>query len=165
MGAVGVIGSGAWGTTLALLLARKGISTTLWDHHAGRAATMHMQRENSTFLPAFSFPDALEVTSSIAEAVQGKETLLLVPPSQRLRENLRILAPHLSPATLLVSASKGIEIASLKRMTEGRRRRRPATRCRCPYTQLVKHHSISYLYVRGRYWRRAWRRAQKYYRN
>ena len=118
MGAVGVIGSGAWGTTLALLLARKGITTTLWDHDAERATAMHKQRENTAFLPELYFPDILEVTSSITAAVQGKEMLLLVPPSQRLRENLRILAPHLTPGTLLVSASKGIEIASLKRMTE-----------------------------------------------
>ncbi len=118
MRAVGVIGSGAWGTTLALLLARKGIMTTLWDHHAERAAAMQKQRENTAFLPELSFPDTLEVTSSVQEAVQGKEMLLLVPPSQRLRENLRILAPHLMPNTILVSASKGIEIASLKRMTE-----------------------------------------------
>ena len=118
MGAVGVIGSGAWGTTLALLLARKGITTTLWDHHAERAAYMHQQRENTAFLPALYFPDTLQVTSSIPEAVRGKEMLLLVPPSQRLRENLHIIAPHLTPGTILVSASKGIEIASLKRMTQ-----------------------------------------------
>ncbi len=118
MGAVGVIGSGAWGTTLALLLARKGITTTLWDHHAERAAQMQSKRENAMFLPTFSFPDILQVTSSIAEAAQGKEMLLLVTPSQRLRENLRTLAPHLTPGTILVSGSKGIEIDSLKRMTE-----------------------------------------------
>ncbi len=118
MGAVGVIGSGAWGTTLALLLARKGITTTLWDHHVERAAAMHRQRENTAFLPELYFPDTLEVTSSLTEAVRGKEMLLLVPPSQRLRENLHLLAPHLAPGTILVSASKGIEIASLKRMTE-----------------------------------------------
>ncbi len=118
MGAVGVIGSGAWGTTLALLLAHKGITTTLWDHHVERATAMHRQRENTAFLPELYFPDTLEVTSSLTEAVRGKEMLLLVPPSQRLRENLRLLAPHLALGTILVSASKGIEIASLKRMTE-----------------------------------------------
>ena len=51
MGAVGVIGSGAWGTTLALLLARKGLTTTLWDHHAERAAAMHRQRRTQPFFP------------------------------------------------------------------------------------------------------------------
>jgi glycerol-3-phosphate dehydrogenase (NAD(P)+) len=115
---VGIIGSGAWGTTLALLLAHKGIAITLWEHHAERAAQMQQQRENSIFLPGFHFPDTLQVTSTIEDAVANKDLLLLVTPSQRMRENVQLLAPHLGAETLLVSASKGIEIASYKRMTE-----------------------------------------------
>ena len=114
----GVIGSGAWGTTLALLLARQGITTTLWEHSPARARQMQEQRENALFLPGFPFPETLQVTESIADAVQDKDLLLLVTPSQRLRENLRQLAPYLSKETILVSASKGIETNSLKRMTE-----------------------------------------------
>jgi glycerol-3-phosphate dehydrogenase (NAD(P)+) len=118
MVAVGVIGSGAWGTTLALLLAKKGIATTLWEYQAERAAEMQVQRENRQFLPGFLFPETMHVTSAIEEATYGKTLLILVTPSQRLRENLRLLTPFLDPSTLLVSASKGIEIATLKRMTE-----------------------------------------------
>jgi glycerol-3-phosphate dehydrogenase (NAD(P)+) len=118
MNAVGVIGSGAWGTTLALLLAEKGINTTLWEHRPERAGEMQRRRENMTFLPGFRFPSALNVTADIEQAVQAKDMLLLVTPSQRMRENLRLLAPHLGKETLLISASKGIEIGSLKRMTE-----------------------------------------------
>lgn len=118
MASVGVIGSGAWGTTLALLLAKKGIATTLWDHQPARAADMRRQRENDLFLPGFHFPNTLRVTSDIAEAVEQRDMLLLVTPSQRMRENLRALAPYLGKDTLLISASKGIEVGSLKRMTE-----------------------------------------------
>ncbi|HYT34871.1 MAG TPA: NAD(P)H-dependent glycerol-3-phosphate dehydrogenase [Ktedonobacteraceae bacterium] len=118
MVSVGVIGSGAWGTTLAFLLAKKGLATTLWDHRPERAMDMQRQRENVVFLPGIRFPALLQVTSNIAEAVEGKEMLLLVTPSQRTRENARLLAPHVGSDTLLVSASKGIEIGSLKRMTE-----------------------------------------------
>jgi glycerol-3-phosphate dehydrogenase (NAD(P)+) len=118
MVSVGVIGSGAWGTTLALLLSKKGIATTLWEHRSERAAQMQQRRENRDFLPGFQFPDTLRVTAEIAEAVQGKKMLVLVTPSQKMRENLRVLAPFLEKETLLVSASKGIEIGSLKRMTE-----------------------------------------------
>lgn len=118
MVSVGVIGSGAWGTTLARLLAGKGIETTLWEHQPARARAMQEQRENSMFLPGFRFPEALLVTADIAQATRAKDLLLLVTPSQRLRENLRLLAPALSPETLLVSASKGIEVGTLKRMTE-----------------------------------------------
>jgi glycerol-3-phosphate dehydrogenase (NAD(P)+) len=118
MVAVGVIGSGAWGTTLALLLTQKGIATTLWEHQSERAAEMQRARENTLFLPGFRFPDALYVTANIREAAQGKDMLLLVTPSQRMRENVRLIAPYVGAETLLVSASKGIEIDTLKRMTE-----------------------------------------------
>lgn len=118
MVSVGVIGSGAWGTTLACLLAGKGLDTTLWEHQPERAKAMQETRENSLFLPGFRFPENLRVTAEIARAVQGKTMLVLVTPSQRLRENVRLLAPALGPETLLVSASKGIEIDTLKRMTE-----------------------------------------------
>ncbi len=118
MVAVGVIGSGAWGTTLALLLTRKGITTTLWEHRPERAAEMQRARENTLFLPGFRFPDGLNVTANIEEAVQDKDMLLLVTPSQRMRENVRLIAPYVGRETLLVSASKGIEVDTLKRMTE-----------------------------------------------
>lgn len=118
MVAIGIIGSGAWGTTLALLLAKKGLHTTLWEHQAERAQVMQQQRENSFFLPGFQFPDKLHITSDIAETTQHKDLLVLVTPSQRLRDNLRLLAPYLDKNTLLVSASKGIEVGTLKRMTQ-----------------------------------------------
>jgi len=118
MASIGVIGSGAWGTTLALLLAKNGVETVIWDHQAERAATMQQQRENTLFLPGFRFPETLRVTASIDEAARDREMLLLVTPSQRMRENARLLAPYVGKDTILVSASKGIEVASLKRMTE-----------------------------------------------
>ena len=118
MTAVGVIGSGAWGTTLALTLAKKGIMTTLWEHRPERAAEMQRYRENRLFLPGFAFPDSLIVTADMAQAVRGANMLMLVTPSQRMRENARLLAPYLGQETLCVSCSKGIEIGSLKRMTE-----------------------------------------------
>jgi glycerol-3-phosphate dehydrogenase (NAD(P)+) len=79
---------------------------------------MQQRRENALFLPDFRFPAMLRITSDIAEAVRGKDLLLLVAPSQRMRENVRLLAPYVGGDTLLVSASKGIEVGSLRRMTE-----------------------------------------------
>ena len=118
MASVGVIGSGAWGTTLALLLASKGTETTLWEHRAERAVEMQQRRENTLFLPGFRFPDMLRVTSNVREAVEGRDMLLLVTPSQRMRENVHLLAPYVSSHTIFVNATKGIEISSLKRMTQ-----------------------------------------------
>jgi glycerol-3-phosphate dehydrogenase (NAD(P)+) len=118
MTSVGVIGSGAWGTTLALILARAGSAVSLWEYRSERAVEMQQRRENTFFLPGFRFPDTLQVTSQIEKAAQNKDILLLVTPSQRMRENLLLLAPNVGRETLLVSASKGIEINSFKRMTE-----------------------------------------------
>ena len=118
MVSVGVIGSGAWGTTLARMLANKGIQTTLWEHRPDRARSMQEERENSVFLPGFRFPETLRVTADIEQATQAQDLLLLVTPSQSLRDNLRLLLPMLGPETLLVSASKGIEVGTLKRMSE-----------------------------------------------
>jgi glycerol-3-phosphate dehydrogenase (NAD(P)+) len=70
------------------------------------------------FLPGIHFQGALHVTSDIKEAVEEKDMLLLVTPSQLMRENVRMFAPYVSRETLLVSCSKGIEVSSLKRMTE-----------------------------------------------
>ncbi len=118
MASVGVIGSGAWGTTLALLLAKSNTETILWEYKPERAVEMQQRRENTLFLPGFRFPDMLKVTSVIKEAVEGKDLLILVTPSQRMRENVRLLAPYVDSHTIFVNASKGIEISSLKRMTE-----------------------------------------------
>ncbi len=118
MASVGVIGSGAWGTTLALLLAKANTETILWEYKPERAVEMQQRRENTLFLPGFRFPDMLKVTSDIKEAVEGKDMLILVTPSQRMRENVRLLAPYVDKHTTFVNASKGIEISSLKRMTE-----------------------------------------------
>src|SRR5258708_19027308 len=100
MESIAVIGSGAWGTTLALLSANRGIATTLWEHNPERAAEMQARRENTMFLPGFRFPGRLRVTAEIREAVQGKDMLVLVTPSQRMRENVRLLAPYPGKETI-----------------------------------------------------------------
>jgi glycerol-3-phosphate dehydrogenase (NAD(P)+) len=91
---------------------------------------MRQQHENVLFLPGFSFPPTLQVTADIEEAVREKELLLLVTPSQRMRENVRLLACYVGKDTLLVNASKGIEISSLKRMTEVIEEELPGTHTR-----------------------------------
>jgi glycerol-3-phosphate dehydrogenase (NAD(P)+) len=115
---VGVIGTGAWGTTLAILLAQKGFETTLWEHQLERAEEMERDRENRAFLPDFHFPFSLRVTANLPEAVAGRELVLVVTPAQRLRENIRAIAPHLAPDAIILCGSKGLEIDTLKRMSE-----------------------------------------------
>ncbi len=115
---VGVIGTGAWGTTLAIVLANKGFETILWEHQEERATEMERDRANRIFLPDIPFPFSLRVTANIHEAVVGCELVLLVTPAQRLRENARAIALHLAPNAIILCGSKGLEIGSLKRVTE-----------------------------------------------
>ncbi len=121
---VAVIGSGAWGTTLARLIAAApqnvaaGVAVTLWEHRPERAAEMERERENRVFLPGFKLPDRLRVTADLREAVAGCAIVLMVTPSQRMREQARLVAPLLAEGAVVVSASKGLEVGSHLRMTQ-----------------------------------------------
>ncbi|HEX9058501.1 MAG TPA: NAD(P)H-dependent glycerol-3-phosphate dehydrogenase [Ktedonobacterales bacterium] len=124
MAGIAVIGTGAWGTTLAIIAARQveelGASgdVMLWDHRAERAAEMERARENALFLPGVGFPSRLRVTATLAQAVASRDVVLFVTPSQTVRENAHALAPHLMPGAAVVCASKGIELGTHQRLTQ-----------------------------------------------
>jgi glycerol-3-phosphate dehydrogenase (NAD(P)+) len=115
---IGVVGAGSWGTTLADLLADKGYPVQLWAYETELVERMRSNRENDVYLSGVKLSDRLSFTNSISDAVAGKGLVLFVPPSQVLRGVLQAALPYLSPSTLLVSASKGIENDSLKTMSE-----------------------------------------------
>lgn len=119
MSRIAVLGSGAWGTAIALSLASKGNHrVTLWSHRANTAEALNRSRENHHFLPGFCFPDSLAVSADDAQAVAEAEILVSVVPSQFLRATMARLAVHMHPGQTLVSATKGIEDHSFLRMTE-----------------------------------------------
>lgn len=132
MAGIAVIGTGAWGTTLARLAALEQIraahseatnpgrvaDVTLWEHVPERAREMQWQRMNREYLPGFALPANLLVTADLEEAVRDREIVLVVTPSQRLRANARALAPLLAPGAVVTSASKGLEIGTHLRMTQ-----------------------------------------------
>lgn len=115
---IGVIGAGAWGTTLADLLAKKGHAVTLWAYEADLVERMRQNRKNDLYLSGFTLDDRLEFTHDLAEVTAGKEMLVLVAPSQVMRHVVRQAEPHMAPGTILVSAAKGIENDSLLPMSE-----------------------------------------------
>ncbi|RNC67678.1 MAG: NAD(P)-dependent glycerol-3-phosphate dehydrogenase [Desulfuromonadales bacterium] len=110
---IGVIGAGSWGTTLANLLAKKGVDVTLWAYEPELVAEMTANRVNSLFLPGTTLSPGLRFTTSLEEAAAGKDLILLVSPSQVMRGVLQKLAPFLKPGVTLVNASKGIELDTL----------------------------------------------------
>ncbi len=113
-----VIGAGAWGTTLANLLAGKGFrEVNLWVYEADLAVRMARDRENDTYLPGFPLHPNLCPTSDLSEAAHDVSIFISVPPSHTVRSVWEQLAPMLSEGALLVSATKGIEAESLQTMS------------------------------------------------
>jgi len=115
---IGVIGAGSWGTTLADLLAKKGYAVTLWAYEHDLVERLAATRQNDLYLPGFTLAPGLAFTSDLTVAVAGRDLLLLVPPSQVMRQVVSQVAEHIAPGTLIVSASKGIENDTLQLMSE-----------------------------------------------
>lgn len=118
LGAVAVAGAGAWGTALAILAARAGRRTTLLARAPDIAADIEQARENRRRLPGRLLPDSLRVTGDPAEALAGARMLLLVVPSQAVRETCVRLAPFAAPDLAVVVCAKGVERATGLLMTE-----------------------------------------------
>jgi glycerol-3-phosphate dehydrogenase (NAD(P)+) len=116
--AIAVVGAGSWGTALALLLARKGHDVRLWSYEDDVAEAVNARRENTVYLPGVPLPARLVATTDIAETVSGAPVVVSVSPSQHVARVMSGAAEHLDPATLVVSASKGIETTSLRTMAE-----------------------------------------------
>lgn len=115
---IGVLGAGAWGTTIAQLLAENGHAVTLWARDADLVEGLRQQRENRRYLPGFSLADGIRPTSELREAVHGAEALFLVVPSKGCRATLEAAAPHLGAAVPVVSATKGFEPGTQMRISQ-----------------------------------------------
>lgn len=115
---VGVIGAGAWGTTLAVHLAAAQRPVGLWAHSPKATETLEHERENRRYLPGISFPPNVRVLSDDAYLAEAHHFYVLAVPSAHVRATLRRLAPHLSPGVPILSVVKGIEEGTHLRMTE-----------------------------------------------
>ncbi len=119
MSRIAVLGAGAWGTALALSLVRQQRhEVCVWAHNPEHAAEMERARENCRFLPGFSLPPELVLSTSLQNCVAGADVLLAVTPSAYLGETVAAIAPMLRPHHIFVSAAKGIEDVTFRRMSE-----------------------------------------------
>lgn len=114
---VGVIGSGSFGTCLAILCARHG-DVTLWSRNEDDAVAINRDRRNPRYLSDAEIPDTIAATSNLAEAVADKELVICAVPSHAVREVMKLAAPHLGEGAILLSAIKGIEYESGMTMHE-----------------------------------------------
>jgi glycerol-3-phosphate dehydrogenase (NAD(P)+) len=113
-----VLGAGSWGTALAVHLARAGRTVALWARDPALAREIDHDRRNARYLPHAEIPGAVTVTSALPAALAGAAFVVVAVPSHGVRQVVRAAVPSLAPDATLVSATEGIEAASLERMSE-----------------------------------------------
>ncbi len=113
-----VLGAGSWGTTLAILLAENSHDVTLWSYREADAETIRTQRENPSFLPGITIPDAIQVTSDLTASVKGREVLVAAVPSQFLRSVMTGIGSVSLDRMIVVNVAKGVENGTLMTMSE-----------------------------------------------
>jgi glycerol-3-phosphate dehydrogenase (NAD(P)+) len=119
MSEIAVIGGGAWGTGIAIVLGRKGTHRVrLWAHEVDVCASITQQRVNEKFLPGRRIPDSVTASNDLAATLRGAEIVVSVMPSQHCRALFERMRPLLHPNAIIVSATKGLEEGTLLRMTE-----------------------------------------------
>jgi len=115
---VAIIGTTTWGITLGMVLAHKGLEVRLWARTEKEASKLRDKGPDSHLLPGVTFPPQLSVTSSLSEALAYVNAIILAVPSQSMRQNILSVKYYLNKSMLVVSAAKGLEIGSNKRMSE-----------------------------------------------
>ncbi len=115
---IAVVGAGSWGTALSALLSKKGHDVCLWAFEPEVAEQITEGRENVSYLAGIQLPENLQSTADLAKALQGAEVLVSVSPAQVVGAVMAEAAAHIEDDTLIVSASKGIETTTLRRMEE-----------------------------------------------
>ncbi len=113
-----VLGAGSWGTALAVQLGSVGHQVSLWGRDAALMAAMADRRANPTYLPDVTFPAPVRPTASLATALKGARYVIVAVPSHGLRAALRQAVPMIEDGAIVVSATKGLETDTLKRMSE-----------------------------------------------
>ena len=115
---VAIIGSTIWGTTLGIILAQKGVQVGLWARTEKEAAELKDNGPDPESSPKIDFPPQLSITNQLNEVFDEAKAVILVVPSQSMRQNIKLAAGYLDKSMLVVSAAKGLELGSGKRMSQ-----------------------------------------------
>jgi glycerol-3-phosphate dehydrogenase (NAD(P)+) len=113
-----VIGAGSWGTALAIIAANTGNEVRLWSRNEDVVHAITRDRINRVYLPNVRIPDSVKATTQFDEALDHTELLILAIPSHATRNVLNDIAPAMRSRTIFVSATKGIEVQTGKRISE-----------------------------------------------
>jgi glycerol-3-phosphate dehydrogenase (NAD(P)+) len=116
---VAIVGTTSWGMTLGMVLARNEVDVSLWARTPDEAARFQAQGgPDPVHAPSVKFPPCFSITSSPTEALSRAKAVIMAVPSQTMRRNIKIFSEHIKRGTLIVSAAKGLEIGSNKRMSQ-----------------------------------------------
>ncbi len=118
MSKVTVFGAGSWGTAFSLVLADAGNDVTMWARREEVCATINERRENTDYMPGVELPRSIVATHDPERALADSEFVVLAVPSQNLRENLAEWRDYVPDGAVLVSLMKGVELGTVKRMSE-----------------------------------------------
>src|SRR5882757_418172 len=119
MSKIAVIGAGAWGTAISIVLGRTGAhEVKLWAFEKDVCESIAARRVNEPFLPGCKIPDSVSVTNSLQDSLNGAHLVVSVMPSHHCRKLFQSMAPDLRPEMIFVSATKGIENDTYLRMSE-----------------------------------------------
>jgi glycerol-3-phosphate dehydrogenase (NAD(P)+) len=119
MSRIAILGSGAWGTAIALSLAKRGgHAINLWSRSPMVCESIRLRRENKKYLPGFVLQSEIQISCDLEASVRDAEIVVGVVPSAHVRETYERVAPFLNPRQILLSATKGIEDETYLRMTE-----------------------------------------------
>jgi len=124
---VAVLGSGAWGTVLAALLAEAGAAVALWARRPEHAALLRARRENPAYLPDFPLPDGVRATADLRDATRDADLAVVAVPSRAVRALVRALPRPQEAVLPLLLAAKGIEAERFLRLSEVVLEERPGT--------------------------------------
>lgn len=114
---ISVIGSGGWGTAISCLLLKNGHDVTLWSYQKEESDNLKKYKENKPFLPGIILPDGMKFTSDLEKAADA-DIIFVVTPSKAVKQTVQKLAPFVKDGTIIVSASKGLEEETQKRLSE-----------------------------------------------
>lgn len=118
MSKVAIIGAGSWGLALGLLLNEKDNEVIFWCHQEAEKESILASRENKRCLPGVKIPLEVTFTTSMAEALEGRDLVVLAVPSKVIRVTAKSMAPYLAPHTVVVNVSKGIEDITYMTLSE-----------------------------------------------
>jgi glycerol-3-phosphate dehydrogenase (NAD(P)+) len=113
-----ILGAGAWGTALAVHLARIGHRVTVWSVEPAVVDEMRTRRANATYLPDVTLPEAVVPTGDLGEALRGAGMVVAAVPSHAMRAVMRDAMPLLADGAVVVSVAKGLELDTLLRMSQ-----------------------------------------------